>query len=80
MKELHANVLNSTYKEIYEILGHDDELLFKFFEQMSGQQINLPIHLYDATKVKELLSETGNSKNININDLAKEYGYSRRWI
>ncbi len=31
----------------YEASGRDDEALMSVFKNVSGQQINLPVHLYE---------------------------------
>lgn len=79
--EFDSDALHPTYLEIYRILGDDKDSLFKIFEHMSGQQLNLPVHLYEPDKVKRKLSErVERQESIDVNDAAKQYGYSRRWI
>ncbi|WP_446001987.1 hypothetical protein [Weissella viridescens] len=81
MVDLDEDALHSTYSEIYKVLGKDSDALMNLFEKMSGQQLNLPVHLYDPEMVKTKLNERViRHESIDVNEAAEYYGYSRRWI
>lgn len=73
--------LNPIYKEILTALDEDEVQLMKIFRYMSGQQINLPVHLYNTEGMKRILkNKYQEDTNIDVNREAKRYGYTRRWI
>lgn len=81
MADIDIDALHPTYLEIYNVLGKDSDALLNLFKNMSGQQINLPVHLYDPDMVKEKLTErVQKNESIDINVASEHYGYSRRWI
>lgn len=81
MADIDMDALHPTYSEIYNVLGKDSDALLNLFKNMSGQQINLPVHLYDPDMVKEkLAARVQNNESIDINVASEHYGYSRRWI
>lgn len=78
---LEVDALHPTYREIYKVLGENSEALMHIFEEMSGQQVNLPVHLYEPDRVKEqIVKRVERGEVINVNEAANHYGYSRRWI
>ncbi|WP_419153880.1 Mor transcription activator family protein [Weissella viridescens] len=78
---LEVDALHPTYREIYKVLGENSDALMQIFDEMSGQQVNLPVHLYEPDRVKEqLVKRVKQGEAINVNEAANHYGYSRRWI
>lgn len=53
MSKIEIDALHPIYSEIYNALNNDENALLAFFNAMSGQQINLPVHLYDPSLVKK---------------------------
>lgn len=53
MSKIEIDSLHPIYLEIYNALNNDEDALLEFFKTMSGQQINLPVHLYDPSLVKK---------------------------
>lgn len=80
MNELDIDSLNPAYSEILKALNGDENALINIFENMSGQQINLPVHLYDAEAIKKKLKAKAKHTIIDVNEESQRYGYSRRWI
>ena len=80
MSKIEIDVLHPIYLELYNALGRDEDALLKFFSNMSGQQINLPVHLYDPKLVKLKLNQESSAETIDVERTAKKYGFSRRWI
>lgn len=80
MTKIEREALQPTYQEILGAVDGNEELLLKIFKQMSGQQINLPVHLYDANMVKKIIQEKAKKQPINVNEEAERFGYSRRWV
>lgn len=72
--------LNSVYMDILTALNGDEAGLMKIFRQLSGQQINLPVHLYSPEAMKLILKDKYEHGGININLESERYGYTRRWI
>lgn len=65
------------YGEIAEILGV--ECAIKLYENFKGQQIIFPQRLYTREYIKTNVSKK-HADGKTVRDLAKEYGYSDRWI
>lgn len=80
MSELEIDSLNSAYSELLKALNGDETALINIFEKMSGQQVNLPVHLYDADSIKKKLKAKAKYTTIDVNEESIRYGYSRRWI
>lgn len=79
--EIDKNALNQIYNEILTALEGDEEALMKIFKYMSGQQINLPVHLYSPKAMKRILkNKYQKGIRIDTNQEAIRYGYTRRWI
>lgn len=75
--EIDKEALNSVYMDILTALDGDEMGLMKIFRQLSGQQINLPVHLYSPEAMKCILKD---KYEIDINLESERYGYTRRWI
>lgn len=80
MMDIEPDALHPTYKEIFETLGRDQEALLKIFNQMSGQQVNLPVHLYDAEAVRRIIQAQSQTSTVDVNVMSEQFGYSRRWV
>lgn len=78
--DIDKDALNSIYKELLIALEGDEEALMKIFKYMSGQQVNLPVHLYSPEAMKRVLKAKYQSGRIDVNREAERYGYTRRWI
>lgn len=79
--DIDKDALNSIYKELLIALEGDEEALMKIFKYMSGQQINLPVHLYSPKAMKRILkNKYQKGIRIDTNQEAIRYGYTRRWI
>ena len=78
--DIDKDALNSIYKELLIALEGDEEALMKIFKYMSGQQVNLPVHLYSPEAMKRILKKKYQSGSIDVNREAERYGYTRRWI
>ena len=64
------------YNEIFELLG--EEAVDKIFKFYRGQQVNFPMTLYSDEYMTNYINL--NYDGINIRDIARELGYSERWI
>lgn len=62
------------YAEIVKVIGADK--MKAFYEIVKGQQIVFPMKLYS----KEYIVSIAKSGERNINELAKEFGYSERYF
>lgn len=62
------------YAEIVKVIGADK--MKAFYEIVKGQQIVFPMKLYS----KEYIVSIAQSGERNINELAKEFGYSERYF
>jgi len=68
--------LNGVYEEFASHLGIDVAL--KIYTEFKGQQITFPVKLFSQEYIISQLAELYDGKNIN--QLAKRFGYSERWI
>lgn len=68
--------LNDIYKDLAELVGIEN--MEKIYTQYKGFQISFPKKLYHKDYVQEVVKEkyTGT----NIQDLARKYGYTERWL
>ena len=78
--EIDKDALNAVYMDILMALDGDELGLMKIFRQLSGQQINLPVHLYSPEATKLILKDKYEHGGIDINKESERYGYTRRWI
>lgn len=70
------NALQSTYKQLDELLG--SELLLRFYKEFRGTQLNLPMKLYDRKGAAEAIQK--NYPAMSVKELSDKYGYSQRWV
>lgn len=71
-----ADLYNTIYKEISELIGLDATL--KLYLHFKGQQVNFPIRLYNPHLIqKNVIKEFDGT---NIAELAHKYDYSERTI
>lgn len=68
--------LNGVYEEFARYIGIDATL--KIYSEFKGQQINFPVRLFSQEYVVSQIIEQYNGTNIN--QLAKRFGYSERWV
>lgn len=80
MSKIEIDSLHPIYLEIYNALNNDEDALLEFFKTMSGQQINLPVHLYDPSLVKKKLNDLSKIETVDVELASMKYGFSRRWI
>jgi Mor family transcriptional regulator len=74
--KLSSSDFNGIYADMYEYLG--EEIVRKINKHYKGQQITFPMRLFSKEYVIRYISERYNGKNIK--ELARELGYSERWI
>lgn len=68
--------MNGVYKEIAEIIGIENTIeVYKYYQ---GLQINFPKRLLSIDFIMEQVNREYNGSNIK--EIAREYGYSERWI
>ena len=71
-----AELYNSVYKEISEIVGLDATL--KIYLHFKGQQVSFPVRLYNPHLIqRNVIKEFDGT---NIKELAKKYDYSEKTI
>ena len=68
--------LNGVYEEFSSHVGIDATL--KIYSEFKGQQINFPVKLFSQEYIISQITELYDGKNIN--QLAKRFGYSERWV
>ena len=71
-----AELYNSVYKEISEIVGLDATL--KIYLRFKGQQISFPVRLYNPNMIQQKVVKEFDGTNIR--ELAKKYDYSEKTI
>lgn len=71
-----AELYNSVYKEISEIVGLDATL--KIYLRFKGQQISFPVRLYNPNMIQQKVVKEFDGTNIH--ELAKKYDYSEKTI
>ena len=69
--------LNESYKGLAEVIGV--EAMLKVRDNYCGMQLQLPMRLYDANKLRKKLQKM-NVQSDQIMELSRKYGYSPRWI
>lgn len=74
--EKEAELYNTVYKEISEIIGLDSTL--KIYLHFKGQQVNFPIRLYNPHLIQQNVIKEFDGTNIT--ELAHKYDYSERTI
>ncbi len=73
---LKSNDLTGIYKEIAELI--DVETAIQIHSHFRGIQVQFPIKLYTTEYIrKQILTDY---KELSINDIARKYNYSERWI
>ncbi len=71
-----AELYNSVYKEISEIIGLDATL--KIYLRFKGQQVSFPVRLYNPHLIQQNVIKEYDGTNIK--ELAKKYDYSEKTI
>lgn len=71
-----AKDYKGVYSEMVGILGED--VVKKIHENYKGQQLTFPMKLYSKEYIERYIYENKDRKNIR--ELAKELGYSEKWI
>lgn len=71
-----AELYNSIYKELSEIVGLDATL--KIYLRFKGQQISFPIRLYNPNMIQQKVIKEFDGTNIQ--ELAQKYDYSEKTI
>ena len=74
--EKEAELYNSIYKELSEIVGLDATL--KIYLRFKGQQISFPVRLYNPNMIQQKVVKEFDGTNIH--ELAKKYDYSEKTI
>ena len=76
MLEKEAELYNSVYREMSEIVGLDATL--KIYLRFKGQQVSFPVRLYNPHMIQnKILKEYDGT---NISELARKYDYSEKTI
>lgn len=68
--------LQEVYRDISQMIGYENMLLL--YDYYKGQQLSFPMRLYSKEYLLEKLQGEYNGRNIR--QLARETGYSERWI
>ncbi len=76
MKEVDTSGLQGVYKELAEIIGVDAAVAV--YNELKGQQVTFPTRLYERNYVIREVNQRYNGSNLK--ELAKEFGYTERWI
>lgn len=71
-----AKDYKGVYSEMVGVLGED--VVKKIHENYKGQQLTFPMKLYSKEYIERYIYE--NKGKRNIRELAKELGYSEKWI
>lgn len=71
-----AKDYKGVYSEMIGVLGED--VVKKIHENYKGQQLTFPMKLYSKEYIERYIYENKDKKNIR--ELAKELGYSEKWI
>lgn len=76
MNDINKDQLNGIYADLCTLIGLEKTLVL--YSSFKGEQITFPMRLiskeYSAQKILERYDGT------NLKSLAKEYGYSERWV
>lgn len=76
VREIRSSDLQGIYKEIADIVGV--EITKIIFQQLKGQQITFPTHLYEKSYVIQEVNSRYDGTNLR--ELAHEFNYTERWI
>ena len=76
MKEVCTSGLQGVYKELAEIIGV--EAAIAVYKELKGQQVTFPTRLYEHNYVIREVNLRYNGSNLK--ELAREFGYTERWI
>lgn len=76
MKEVCTSGLQGVYKELAEIIGVDAAVAV--YKELRGQQVTFPTRLYERNYVIQEVNLRYNGSNLK--ELAREFGYTERWI
>lgn len=68
--------LNGIYYELSDLIGIDATL--KIYEMYRGQQLTLPVRLFDKNFIICQIVKEYNG--YNIKHLATKFGYSEKWV
>lgn len=71
-----AELYNTVYKEISEIIGLDATL--KIYLRFKGQQVSFPVRLYNPHLIQQNVIKEYDGTNVK--ELAKKYDYSEKTI
>lgn len=74
--KVQSKSFNGIYRDIADLLGMDAAL--KFHEQYRGQQITLPVNLFNREYIASQIIDEYNGHNAKY--LASKFGYSEKWI
>lgn len=75
MKEtFRADCLHPSYAELFSVVGRDAVL--KIYRHYHGSTLQFPTHLYAG----EILLATMRASSKSSRDLARQFGYSERWM
>lgn len=75
-KNIEIEHLNGIYCDLADLLGTDAVL--KIYEMYRGQQMTLPVQLFNKEYI--LCRITGEFNGYNIKQLATKFGYSEKWV
>lgn len=68
--------LAEIYSELVDIIGFENTQ--KVYDCLRGQQVTFPMRLYKTEYVLQEIK--GNYDGNNLRELAKEYGYTERYL
>lgn len=71
-----VNKYNQIYNDLVELIGTEN--MIKVYENYSGMQISFPSKLYSREYILEQIKERYNG--YNAKELAREYGYTVRYL
>lgn len=77
MGKVDYNLLHSSYKVLYDIVG--EEGMLKIYKLYRGTQFQLPMKLYDRVALENAIS----SKDMDgktVQEISLKYGFSPRWV
>jgi Mor family transcriptional regulator len=74
--DFEIETLNDAYKEFARLIGIENT--HKMFQNFRGQQITFPMRWLSPEHIAVVVAERYDGKNLK--ELAKEYGYSERWL
>ncbi len=71
-----SDLLNAVYGEIGEKIGLD--IAIEIYRMFRGQQINFPVRLFNPSKIRQMIREEYDGKNVR--KLAIKYNYSEKTV